>query len=1519
MRELNVTIVEDATGRTVFDKVVYNQRKSFNSGGAIYGSSIDMDFDGASRNLKNNTKYTVTVEAYIDYGENEDQSNRRNTFTFPLFIDFEAPTVSNVEYRTEYDKSTNKTKLFADIDIYDNHYAMAIQIGQVTEAIGSKTHLFEMQTFGKYITPVYSSFNSTTTVTVELTDYIEQLKNSAGLEYDENGKYYVVNKNSFVAVCYDYAMNVATFEIPLPDDILSMNFTKNSVELSPNQTLTIDSELLNIYPTDQWLQTLEFESSDPDVVAIVEQTLVAKTSGEATISVKGYDGVELKVKVLSPTDNGYKVISIPQVSKFAVTGYTTNKAYYALSSEEREIGFEGSSYDFGKGYELSMFPSESVTLNVTLQSAFGDRAQLSFSSSKSNIVTVDEKTGEIVAQAEGNADIIVKATFDGKSTYHSQTISVTVKDPFTTMSIYLQSYKGLGGVVTIPNDRGITTIAQYAFSNYEYVPKDTSAGDVIDEEDPYLIKPMYIGEDTITQVIIPEGVTSIEQYAFAKLTALEKVVLPSTLTRIGVGAFLGCTKLKEINLSNVQFINERAFSGCDLEDLEKAETKNAEPFASIVAIGNEAFYGCQLNTLWLPKSAQSLGIGAFRGNEKLMDVEFKASKIKIGSYAFAECTNLLSININAAVVADHAFYGCTNLGKDPLFNEVALGKDVAIIGEYAFAGTSVQKFTFPNGNSLFETEENGALVLKKLEGNEKELVLVAPMYAGVEKVATTTATSIGRGAFAGNSKLKTVVAEQATYIGAYAFAECSLLENVRFSSNLKEISDYAFYCSAIKATPDLSNVDVIGAYAFADTDVTSVEIKPDTKVGDYAFAACMNLTEVKLGNNVTVGEAAFYCPLYIFSYEYTGKFDYYEEYTYTVENPDGEDVHYTYSRYKFDTGVLSRLETVSLGEGVELGAYAFANNPKITTLDILGKGVKIGDYAFFNAILLDNADLSGVVAVGESAFAGTVTRDYHRKTNTEWTYAYERAFIDGEEMLTGYKYTRRACPLVAVSLASAETIGDYAFANNVTLEAITFSDKLTSIGDYAFALAAVKNITLPQTVNSIGAYAFYQAPLQNINLQNVSTIGEYAFAGTLLETVTLKEGIKIADGVFGYCENLANVINLDKAVSVGAYAFAGTKLTVAAIPEATYVGDFAFADSLVANVTLSENLTELGENPFAGCAIESFGRWKEKTVAGNKTVQYFEDSFNVNEDGTVKVIDGVLYQSLKSGGLELVTYPTMNDETAYSVEEGTVRISARTFQDASLESVTLPLSLLAIGDKAFYGCNELKIVIFLSYEAPALEEEYAETYMTYTNLAFTGTVGDGLGNVYEGLGIVPYYMWNYSIGTNFFFGANFVDYIGTLDNKLVMVKPVNGKYYDTFIMQQYFGSVVEGSTAALQTTLQAIALIEALPNHILLSHESEVVAARAAYDLIASTDQQALVTNYSKLTDAERSIAYFKAQEQTNEPVVDNEPVVENAFVTFMQNNAVGLIIAGVLLLGFAAYIVLDKVILPKRKNTKEE
>ncbi|MDY2880149.1 MAG: leucine-rich repeat protein [Candidatus Borkfalkiaceae bacterium] len=1441
VKEVDVTITENSTGRVVFTKTTYNQRKSHYSGGNIYGSSIDLDFSPLAYKLKNNTQYTVSVETYIDYGEKEEQNNARNVFEFPLYIDFEAPIVTDVVYRTEYDRTTKKTKLYADLSIYDNHYAMALQVGQIT--MGETG--FRMDTFGKYITPVFSSFNTSSKVTVELTDYIEELKKSAGLRVDSNGNYSVeTNNNSFIVICYDYAMNSAVYQIRLPDEINAMQFSEDTIRLSPNETKAV-SEYLNIYPSDSWIETVNYEVENEAVAAVVNGTIVAKESGTTTITAVGRDGdgntvtAVAEIKVLAPGEEGYKGgYSIPEVNKFTIIGYETVKAYYDVTSDEREIGITGGTYDFGSSTSLSMFPSETVNIRYVLDSYFGDRATVRFSVGNPKIATVTED-GTIVAQAKGSTVVMANVYFDGNITLYSGQIPVTVKDPFTSNSIYLMNYRGLGGVVEIPADRGITTIYAYAFSHYEWVDKDTSAGDVIDEEDPYYIKQSYLGEDTITKIIIPEGVTDINSYAFAGLTALQEVVLPSTLKRIGTFAFFGCTKLDSINLENVKFINERAFAQCGLSSVD---------LSSVNAIGNYSFAFNKLTSLTLPESSQSLGIGAFYKNEYLEKVTFNAPKIKVGSMVFAGCSKLRSVEINAAVVSSEAFLDCSSL------TDVTLGKDVAVIGANAFTGTSVARFNLAEG-SAFTAENNGGYLLKG-----DELVLVAPAYAS--NTVTTSAKKIGTGACAGNLRVFFVVAENATEIGDYAFNGCENLRSVKTGA-LKSVGAEAFMGTSLAETPDLSQVKTIGDYAFADTKITSATVADGTEIGNYAFAYNVYLKNVTVGSNAVIGTAAFYCPVnFSATYEQSGNFSYYKAYDYTVKSDEGETLEtHTYLVFDLQRAAYSVMESASVGSGTEIGMFAFAGNAAMTSLT-LGDGVTVGMYAFFNDVGLTSVDLSSVRSVGEYAFSGTQTAEYKRENN-EYSYATVKAVLDGKVVDVSRKYSFHTPSLVTADLSGAEKLGAAAFMGNEKLTSVVLGNRISSVPDYAFTFcSSLSDYGLTENVRSIGARAYYGTIGKDVDLSSVGEIGAYAFSFVGLERVTLAENAVLAEGAFADCFRLGEVVGLGEVSEIGAYAFRNTDIRSAEFSSVTRIGDFAFENSALAEVSFSDALVSLGENPFANTEIATYGRTKDVLFNGVVIGTEAEETYDIGEN--VKVIGGVLYQKIATG-LELVSYPRGKAVTTYTVEEGTVRITAQAFENASIVNVVLPESLKAVGDKAFYGCGDLAMVVFRGYDAPILEEAYDSSYVVSDNSPTPVEFG--------GLGISDYFMWQTGgEETNCYFGANFVDYIGRISDKIVMVKPSNGRNYDSFIFSQYFGTVVEGGSAATEATLKVISMISALPSNLTLANEAEVVAARNAYDSLTSLEQKSLVVNYSSLENAETMIEYLKLRESVSESESTSEP-----------------------------------------------
>ena len=143
--------------------------------------------------------------------------------------------------------------------------------------------------------------------------------------------------------------------------------------------------------------------------------------------------------------------------------------------------------------------------------------------------------------------------------------------------------------------------------------------------------------------------------------------------------------------------------------------------------------------------------------------------------------------------------------------------------------------------------------------------------------------------------------------------------------------------------------------------------------------------------------------------------------------------------------------------------------------------------------------------------------------------------------------------------------------------------------------------------------------------------------------------------------------------------------------------------------------------------------------------------------------------------------------------------------------------------------------------------------------------------VVNGTGLIPYYTWNVTDGmySNVFYGANFVDYVGKVEKKLTMVRPANGQQYDSYIMGYYFDLTINGTNAADSTTLAAINAIKAIPERVSYEQRDLVEAARAAYDKIATIEQQAQVGNYADLISAEQRIKSLTPEAETpvEEPV----------------------------------------------------
>ena len=884
-------------------------------------------------------------------------------------------------------------------------------------------------------------------------------------------------------------------------------------------------------------------------------------------------------------------------------------------------------------------------------------------------------------------------------------------------------------------------------------------------------------------------------------------------------------------LENVKFINRSAFEGCAL--------RGSISLDNAVAIADGAFASnAKLESVVLGENIQSIGAYAFSKNTALKTVTIKAPIIKLGQYAFEFCSALESISINAAVIPAGAFNECTSLAT------IKLGKDVAVIGEYAFSNAVAKTFELDANNATFALAQSGAYLTNKAG---TEIALVAPGLEGEFRVDDNKITSVGTNAFAGSTRLTSVIIPSATRVANYAFAFCEKLETIKLGT-LELIGDYAFYKTAITTVPSFEKIQKISAYAFAYSKITELTIPDGMIIGDNAFRECKALATVTIGNNVKIGENAFRL----------------DRETNFTENPGYYDAENGLRVYYYI--YTSPLHTLTIGDNVEIGNSAFMGAAELESVT-LGEGAIIGDSAFFNTPKLKDIDLSKVKSIGESAFSGDVVYQFSDVNMKE-------PAVDADRE---YRYSYYAPALTSVNLSSLESLGIGAFEYCRELTSVTLGQGIDKLPARAFNLCIKLTDINLASVKEIGENAFCEADLRNADLSSAEKIDKFAFVynANLPEVVFGKDGVVLGEGAFSYCTALQNVTGSALIAEVGSYAFAYTSITSIDLTNATRIGDCAFLKETMTafDVKLSDKLVDIGENPFALCKLSAFTSVAYDEFNGEK-FEKVVSTYDISD--TVKVIDGMLYRVVPNG-LEFITYT--GDATLVTVADGTVRITAQAFAGSDVVQVVLPSTLRAIGHKAFYDCKALTMVSFASYEAPVLEEEYDYSYwLSAENIPATGEyqyqdVYTGETLTHQGLGIVPYFMWNATeTPAVIYYGANFADYVGRVDQTIVMVKPVNGLHYDSFIYDKYFTLSVDGATAADATTLAAIAAINALPDNITLEHKELVLAARAAYDKITSGAQRELVTNYEKLSKAEQKISdleYINNQQNGTETTPD--------------------------------------------------
>ena len=222
------------------------------------------------------------------------------------------------------------------------------------------------------------------------------------------------------------------------------------------------------------------------------------------------------------------------------------------------------------------------------------------------------------------------------------------------------SSDALAGDLYFPNDGSVTEIKDNGFKQCQkltgvYIPsKITSLGNAA-----------FLGAFALEHIILPEGLVSIGEDAFASCASTE-IIIPDSVTNLGSGAFRGCAKLeKAVVGAGITSIASQLFINC------KALKDIVINYDNITSIGNGAFSGCESitsvgpvgsgATVEIPDSVTALS-NTFKECHNLTNVELPNSITSIGSSTFYNCS-FTTITIPASVteIGQEAFALCTNL------------------------------------------------------------------------------------------------------------------------------------------------------------------------------------------------------------------------------------------------------------------------------------------------------------------------------------------------------------------------------------------------------------------------------------------------------------------------------------------------------------------------------------------------------------------------------------------------------------------------------------------------------------------------------------------------------------------------------------------------------------------------------------------------------------------------------------------------------------------------------------------
>lgn len=310
--------------------------------------------------------------------------------------------------------------------------------------------------------------------------------------------------------------------------------------------------------------------------------------------------------------------------------------------------------------------------------------------------------------------------------------------------------------------------------------------------------------------------------------------------------------------------------------------------------------------------------------------------------------------------------------------------------------------------------------------------------------------------------------------------------------------------------------------------------------------------------------------------------------------------------------------------------------------------------------------------------------------------------------------------LTAINLANTvSVIGNSAFSDCTKLTSIVIPEGITNVGAYTFdGCCSLASVKLPNSLTQIGNYAFRGCEkLGTVTIpNNVTSIGTYAFANcTYLSSVTLSNNVSVIEPyTFQNCECLGSINISDRVKSIGSSAFYNNfDLDEVIIGS----GMESIGAAVFFNCSGIGSITCKAINPPKIEASTTFNKVNRSipvyvptnSVEAYKVASYWKEFTNIlpieNYMPSGICGDHLTWRLTEEGELIIEGYGDMYDYSWEStnkapwseyeikkvtIETGATSIGDYAFMMLGTNDISLPESLVRIGEGAFYACEYIE-------------------------------------------------------------------------------------------------------------------------------------------------------------------------------------------------------------------------------------